>query len=134
MKGETQTQVSEAPKVMLAGFVATASVGADASSQTLPLLSILPLTGALDLGFGEQCAFGTAALRLSLSACGADKAKPMKSATEMPRALLLRRKVLPVGLGTVLLLLSPKWPQAAHLLSSQCPAPVGGLDSRRELG
>lgn len=29
MKGETQTQVSEAPKVMLAGFVATASVGAD---------------------------------------------------------------------------------------------------------
>lgn len=99
MRSETQTQVSEAPQVMLAGFVATASVGAEASSQTVPLLSILPLTGAVEMVFGEQCAFGTAALRLSLSACGADEAKPMKSATEMPQALLLRRKAGPCWAG-----------------------------------
>lgn len=112
---------------MSAGFVASAE--ADTSSQALPLLSILPLTGAMEQVCGEQCTFRIAALRLSLSACGADKAKPMKSATEMPRALLLRRKAVPVGLGTALLLLSPKWPRAAHSLSSRCPAPVGGLDT-----
>lgn len=130
------------PKVMLAGFVATAPAEADTSRQAVLLLSTLPQTGcvsvgvggggwAMELAFEGQCDFRMAALRLSLSACGAEKAKSVKAATEMPQALLRRRKAVPVGLGTVLLQLSPKWPQAAHSLSSQCPAPVGGPDSRR---
>lgn len=121
--------------------MAPAPAEADTSSQAVLLLSTLPQTGCvyvgrgvcrgMELPFEGQCAFWMAALRLSLSACGADKAKSVKAATEMPQALLLRRKAVPVGLGTVLLQLSPKWPQAAHSLSSQCPAPVGGPDSRR---
>lgn len=119
---------------MLADFVATAPAEADTSSQAMLLLGTLPQTGCVlggELAFEGQCVFRMAVLRLSLSACGADKAKSVKAATEMPQALLLRRKAVPVGLGTVLLQLSPKWPQAAHSLSSQCPAPVGGPDSRR---